>query len=535
MSSFWPPGDGAAPAAGTDYSSAAQGNGGGNGNLLSRHPPLRPLLPVTALLLPRSRAPLDLPEHSQGNGYFDSLFRPLVMANVLPGPGPQADIHHRADSFPPTTPNIDPWTPSAASALADSFPGPGAQCHIQSHEDLSLAPPPQYDNYGQWASPPRAPASGNTFSGPAAETYAPQQNDDFSSGPVPHNAQQTMAFGAPALGSSFPGPSYHQYQYGPFPSVDQHINVLPASGVPPAAPFPGQVAQLPTQLTSRPLPPSQHHGTYQSAAFTDADFPDDDIYGDDDEDSSAPRSQACAYPPPPSSHDNNSGGSAVSQPTFSDNNPTVVPGPAGPFAPAAGAPRAPSARAATADPNPGGLLKLPGSVRSPSPVDQSLVGEAALALLSDEEIGKPLVPPGVEGRYWRKLARAAADSGKTRQLAYEKLAQDVAGSLARRKPGSDRDVKDAFLRVASETWDQNTQIVRHLARRGIVLRRSDWLSIDSSVVLEHCDAERADAVYGHHWMTNVKDKKMDKDKENEEDKGKDKSKDKENDKEDDKE
>jgi hypothetical protein len=68
--------------------------------------------------------------------------------------------------------------------------------------------------------------------------------------------------------------------------------------------------------------------------------------------------------------------------------------------------------------------------------------------------------------------------------------------------------------------------VRHLARRGIILRRSDWPDVPTTVLLEDIDAEHADAVYGHHWRTNVKDKNMDKDKvkDDEEAKGKKKGK-----------
>ncbi|KAL2192987.1 hypothetical protein P885DRAFT_81718 [Corynascus similis CBS 632.67] len=152
-------------------------------------------------------------------------------------------------------------------------------------------------------------------------------------------------------------------------------------------------------------------------------------------------------------------------------------------------------------------------------------------LLYDEEIGKRSpgrrpkgddpVPPNIDPRYWyecynradsvyanklgRVGAKAAIETGKTRQLTYELLARDVAASLAAGparpgKRGEERAEKNRWLRVASLTWNADTQIVRHLSRRGIVLARSDWGVVDSPRLREDY-ATGPD--WQFHWTTNV--------------------------------
>ncbi|KAL2142348.1 hypothetical protein VTI28DRAFT_1240 [Corynascus sepedonium] len=68
------------------------------------------------------------------------------------------------------------------------------------------------------------------------------------------------------------------------------------------------------------------------------------------------------------------------------------------------------------------------------------------------------------------------------------------------KRGEERAEKNKWLRVASLTWNADTQIVRHLSRRGIVLARSDLGAVDSPRL-------REDYVAGpdwqFHWTTNV--------------------------------
>ncbi|KAK4249276.1 hypothetical protein C7999DRAFT_30331 [Corynascus novoguineensis] len=182
------------------------------------------------------------------------------------------------------------------------------------------------------------------------------------------------------------------------------------------------------------------------------------------------------------------------------------------------------------DLNPGNLLVLPESARIPNSPRAAVI-DLEQILLSDEEIGKrppgrrlkgdDPVPPNVDPRYWYKCynradsvyanklsrvgAKAAIETGKTRQLAYELLARDVAGSLtagpARSgKRGEERAEKNKWLRVASLTWNADTQIVRHLSKRGIVLARSDWGAVDSPPLRDDC-AAGPDLQF--HWTTNV--------------------------------
>ena len=92
----------------------------------------------------------------------------------------------------------------------------------------------------------------------------------------------------------------------------------------------------------------------------------------------------------------------------------------------------------------------------------------------------------------------ALEAGVTRQLSYEKLARDVAGSLEATAAGK-RAAKREALRAGSAGWTPNTDIVRALARRGIFIAKSTWPGAGTGVFTRQW---AADPAVGWTWWTN---------------------------------